>query len=158
MEPGGSGGEKPSQAAGGRVRARSLPTRRHFNLAAFFFALHVLGLISMLTAMVVVFLDPSQLGARLFIGGLSFSVVTWGIALFKRRSAICPLCKGTPLMNSGARPHAKAVRLFPLNHGVTATLSVIAMQRFRCMYCGSDFDLLKTPSHRRGSAGDDYLD
>jgi hypothetical protein len=73
----------------------------------------------------------------------------WIIAFFKRRAAHCPLCKGTPLLNSGARPHAKARRFYPFNHGMTATLSIIATQRFCCMYCGSDFDLLKTPSHRR---------
>ena len=50
-------------------------------------------------------------------------------------------------MNTGALAHQKAVRIFPLSHGTTATLFIIAIQKFRCMYCGTQFDILKTPSH-----------
>jgi hypothetical protein len=99
--------------------------------------------------------DPSQLARNVILGGIGFSLVTWVIAFFKRRAAHCPLCKGTPLVNSGARPHSRAKRIFPFSHGVSATLSIIATQTFRCMYCGSDFDRLKTPSHLRGTKGDD---
>lgn len=106
------------------------------------------------TAFVLFFMEPSQLATQVILCGIAFSVVTWIIAFFKRRSAHCPLCKGTPLINSGALAHSKATRIYPLNHGVSATLSIIATQTFRCMYCGSDFDLLKTPSHLRGSNGD----
>ena len=60
------------------------------------------------------------------VAGSMFSAIMWLIAFFKRRAAYCPLCKGTPLINSGALPHSRARRLFPLNHGVTATLSIIA--------------------------------
>jgi hypothetical protein len=140
------------------VRARSLPSSRPFNIAVFFSSLHFLGLISTGTAFVLFFMEPSQLAMKMVVGGIAFSVVTWLIAFFKRRSAHCPLCKGTPLINSGALPHSRATRLYPLNHGVTATLSVIATQTFRCMYCGSDFDLLKKPSHLRGKHGGDYED
>lgn len=136
------------------LRARSLPSSRPFNVAVFFAALHFLGLITTATALVLFFREPSQLAMKVLLCGLMFSIILWVIAFFKRRAAYCPLCKGTPLINSGALPHSKAWRLYPLNHGVTATLSVIACQRFRCMYCGSDFDLLKTPSHLRGMGGD----
>lgn len=88
------------------------------------------------------------------IAGTVFTIVTWLIASFKRRSALCPLCRGTPLINSGALAHSKAVRFPPLNHGVSAIISIIATQRFCCMYCGSSFDMLKTPSHLRGKDGD----
>jgi len=131
------------------LRARSLPSSRPFNVAAFFSALHYLGCITTLTAFVLFFMEPTQLAMRVILGGIAFSVVTWLIAFFKRRSARCPLCKGTPLINSGALAHSKATRIPPFNHGVSATLSVIATQTFRCMYCGSDYDLLKIPSHRR---------
>ena len=77
---------------------------------------------------------------------MGFSALMWLVAYFKRRSAHCPLCKGTPLLNTGARTHMRARRLFPFSHGVTATFSILAVQRFRCMYCGSDYDLLKPRS------------
>ncbi len=136
------------------LKARSLPSSRPFNIAVFFSALNYLGIITTLTAFVLFFWEPSKLATHVIVGGISFSAVTWMIAFFKRRSARCPLCKGTPLINSGALAHSRATRIFPFNHGVSATLSIIATQKFRCMYCGSDFDLLKTPSHLRG-AGDD---
>ena len=132
------------------LHARSLPSKRPFHVAVFFSALHFLGLVMTITALVLFVAEPSQLARNLILGGIGFSVVTWLIAFFKRRSAYCPLCKGTPLINSGARPHSRAKRIFPFSHGVSATLSIIATQRFRCMYCGSDFDLLKTPSRLRG--------
>ncbi|MES2920204.1 MAG: hypothetical protein V4819_01565 [Verrucomicrobiota bacterium] len=136
------------------LRARSLPSSRPFNVAAFFSAMHYFGLITTATAFVLFFMEPSQLATKVIVGGLVFSGVTWMIAFFKRRSAQCPLCKGTPLINSGALAHSRATRLFPLNHGVSATLSILATQTFRCMYCGSDFDLLKTPSYQRGRQED----
>lgn len=137
------------------IRARSLPSSRPFNVAAFFSALHYLGLITVITAFVLFFIEPSQLATKVIVGGIAFSGVTWLIAFFKRRSAQCPLCKGTPLINSGALAHSRATRIYPLNHGVSATLSILATQTFRCMYCGSDFDLLKTPSYQRGRQDDE---
>ena len=136
------------------LHARSLPSKRPFNVAVFFSALYFLGLIMMVTALVLFFLQPSPLGRNFILGGIGFSAMTWLVAFFKRRAAYCPLCKGTPLINSGARPHSRAKRISPFSHGVSATLSIIATQTFRCMYCGSDFDLLKTPSRLRGTKTD----
>ena len=135
-------------------RGRSLLSKRPFNVAVFFSALHFLGLIMTLTALVLFFLAPSPLARNLIFGGIGFSVVTRLIAFFKRRVAYCPLCKGTPLINTGARAHSRAKRIFGFSHGVSATLSIIATQSFRCMYCGSDFDLLKTSSHLHGAKTD----
>jgi len=132
------------------LRARSLPSSRPYTVAVFFSLLHYLGMITTVTAFVFFFIEQGQLMAQVIVGGLAFSGVTWLIAFFKRRSAHCPLCKGTPLINSGALAHSRATRLYPFSHGVSATLSIIATQSFRCMYCGSDFDLLKTPSYKRG--------
>ncbi len=137
------------------INARSLQSSRPFNVAAAFSCLHYLGIIVTLTALALIFTDPSPLARDVFIGGMAFSAVTWLIAFFKRRAAHCPLCRGTPMVNSGALPHSRATRIFPFNHGVSATLSIIATQKFRCMYCGSDFDMLKTPTHRRQSAAAD---
>ena len=132
-----------------RVRARSLPSSIPFDIAVFFSKLHFLGLVMVATAIWLFLQEQNPLTVGLMLSGVVFSVITWIIAFFKRRSAQCPLCKGTPLINSGARAHSKARRIFPFNHGVSATLSIIATQRFCCMYCGSDFDLLKIPSHLR---------
>lgn len=124
-------------------RARSLPSAKPFRVAVFFTSIHYLGLITSVTALVCFFLEPSQAASRILVGGIAFSALTWLIAFFKRRATFCPLCKGTPLLQTGARTHVRARRVFPLNHGTTATLSIICCQKFRCMYCGSDYDLLK---------------
>lgn len=123
--------------------ARSVPSARPFRVAVFFSALHFLGLVAAVTALAGFFLQPSQLASHLLMGGIIFSGLSWLIAYFKRRGVHCPLCKGTPLVNSGAMPHVRARRIRPFNHGVSAVLSIMATQKFRCMYCGSDYDLLK---------------
>ncbi|MEO8617690.1 MAG: hypothetical protein ABI600_21355 [Luteolibacter sp.] len=119
--------------------------------------IHFLGIVATITALVSFIRQPSELATNIIIGGIIFSAVTWFLAFFKRRATFCPLCKGTPLINSGALTHSKAIHIFPFNHGTTATFSIIATQRFRCMYCGSDFDLLKPPSRLLvgGKAGDE---
>lgn len=135
-------------------RARSLPTAKPFRIAVFFSALFFLGLIASITAGYCVIRDPNQFSVRVLVAAMGFSVVAWLISFIKRRSTFCPLCKGTPLLNSGARAHQKAWRLYPLNHGTTATLSILACQKFRCMYCGSDYDLLKSSSRLHGEFPD----
>lgn len=108
-----------------------------------------MGILAAATTLIVFFINPTHMATRVLIGCLGFIAFTWLLALFKRRSTHCPLCKGTPLINTGALAHQKATKIFPFNHGVSATLSIIATQKFRCMYCGTAFDLLKTPSHQR---------
>ncbi|MEO7098075.1 MAG: hypothetical protein ABI162_01850 [Luteolibacter sp.] len=146
-----------SPAKSKMLRARSLPSRKPFDVAVAFSMAHYLAIVTTVTAFVCYFISPSQKASKFIVAGIIFSAFTWLFAFFKRRATHCPLCKGTPLINSGALTHTKAVRLYPFNHGVTSTLSIIATQRFRCMYCGSDFDLLKPPSHLlvNGKAGDD---
>jgi uncharacterized membrane protein (UPF0136 family) len=112
-------------------------------VAVFFSSLYFLSLIATATALAGFFLRPSHLASRLLVAGLVFTAVTWLIAYFKRRAVHCPLCKGTPLINSGAMPHVRARRILPFNHGLSAVLSIMATQKFRCMYCGSNYDLLK---------------
>ena len=137
------------------LRARSLPSARPFRMAVFFTSVHYLGLVVSVTALACVLLEPGQLAVRVLLVAMAFSAGSWLVAFFKRRSTFCPLCKGTPLINSGARVHTRAWRLYPLNHGVTAVLSIMATQRFRCMYCGSDYDLLKPPTRLLGGSRDD---
>lgn len=136
----------PIQSSKSR-RTRSLHKTRPFNVAVFFCIIHYFGLITTTTALVLLILNPTQLGLAIVLGGLFFSVFTWVVAYFRRKSAFCPLCKGTPLFNSGAHPHESARRIYPLNHGVSAVLSIIVTQKFRCMDCGSDFDMLKIPHY-----------
>ncbi len=159
MDDGTSNTIKTSPTAKSKaLRARSLPSSRPFSVAAFFSALHYFGLITTATAFVLFLSEPSQLATKVIVGGLAFSGVTWMIAFFKRRCAHCPLCKGTPMINSGALAHSRATRIYPFNHGVSATLSIIATQTFRCMYCGSDFDMLKKPSYQRGKQSGSYTE
>ena len=124
-------------------RARSLPSARPFRVTVFFSSVHYLCLIATATALTCFFLEPGEAASRVLVAGTGLSVLTWFIAFLKRRNTLCPLCKGTPLLNGGARVHIRAKRFPPLNHGVSATLSILGHQTFRCMYCGSDFDLLK---------------
>ncbi len=148
MHEGVKSAQDPVSPAKARVfRARSLPSRRPFDTAVFFSMIHYLGLVTTVTSFVCYLMAPSELASRFIVGGLIFSATSWLLTFFKRRAAHCPLCKGTPLVNSGAHTHTKAVRILPFNHGITAVLSIIATQKFRCMYCGSDYDLLKPPSH-----------
>ena len=56
----------------------------------------------------------------------------------------------------GFTAHQKATKIWPLNHGVSATLSIIATQKFRCMYCGTLYDLMKIPSHLSGKDESKY--
>jgi len=128
---------------GGEPRARSLPFPGPFIVAGLLSAIHYLAALAWLTCMVLFFFQVTELAADLVLGSMILTIVTWILAFFKRRSARCPLCKGTPLLNSGALPHGKAFRIPPLNYGVTATLSLICTQEYRCMYCGNLYDLLK---------------
>ncbi len=139
-------------------RARSVPHRHGFIRAVFLSALFYLGVIGALTTLVVFFMDPTPLATKVFVLFAGFTGVAWILSFFKRRHTHCPLCKGTPLINSGALSHKKAKKIFPFNHGVTANLSIIFTQHFRCMYCGTLFDMLKPPSHSMGSGDPNYQD
>lgn len=144
--------EAKTRSASGRsrvTRMRSVPNRHLVLNAVFYSAIHYLGIVASVAAIVWFFIKPSPLATQIIIASLIFSGVTWFIAFLKRRNTRCPLCRGTPLINSGALAHQKAVRWFPLNHGTTCILSIIFTHRFRCMYCGTPFDMLKTPPHLR---------
>ncbi len=135
---------------GSEPRARSLPFKGPFVLAGFLSAIHYLSIIAWLTCLVMFAFQQNGTASKMVILTLCLVICTWLLAFIKRRSARCPLCKGTPLLNSGALPHGKAFRIPPLNHGTTATLSLICTQEYRCMYCGNLYDLLKpVPPEKR---------
>ena len=128
-------------------RARSIHNKQPFSVAVFFTLLHYLCLIGMITCLVLVIASPAkQPLVTPLVASVVATLVTWLISYIRRRSARCPLCKGSPLLESGAVKHAKAYRLRPLNHGATAVLSILFLNRFRCMYCGTHYDLLKRSS------------
>lgn len=138
----------PRSSRKGRLeaKARSIRHKRPFVGAVLASAIHYLCLVATVTCGVIFALDPQQRTMRALVACLGLSLVSWLIAYFRRRAAVCPLCKGTPMLHSGALPHAKAFRLPPFNHGVTAVLSTLVSQQFTCMYCGCRFDLLKESS------------
>lgn len=128
-------------------RARSVPHKQPYVRAVFLSAMHYMGILAALTTLVIFFVNPTHLATRVFMLSVGFLGFTWMLAFFKRRSTHCPLCKGTPLINTGALTHPKATRIWPFNHGVSAILSIIATQKFRCMYCGTLYDMMKIPAH-----------
>lgn len=130
-------------------RCRSLPHAKKFRLAVALCAIHYLCLMAMISTAVMLILHPGRTAAMLLIATTAATISTWFLALLKKRATLCPLCKGTPLIESGALLHERAKRLPPFTHGVSTTLSILVLQTFRCMYCGSDFDLLKESSQHR---------
>ncbi len=119
-----------------------------------YFAIQCLGLIAAGTALACFVVTRNEAASSILLGSMAFTALAWFVAFLKRRSVHCPLCKGTPLMNSGARTHARSKRIPPFSHGTTAMLSILTNQTFRCMYCGSDFDLLKPPTRLRHGTPD----
>jgi hypothetical protein len=139
-----------TRSAGDPVsRSRSLHHKRPFTVAVFFTLVHYLCLIGVVTCLAIVTLNPKPASVPPLVVAFVASLVTWLIAFLRRRSARCPLCKGSPLLDSGAVKHAKAYRLPPFTYAATAVLGILFLSRFRCMYCGTPFDLLKRSSSDR---------
>ena len=133
-------------------RNRSLPNKRPFLSALFWSFLYWCALCCFFATLVALLVSRDLHTAYLAAAALAGVGVTWLISFVKRRGARCPLCQGTPYINTGAETHEKAVAVFPFNHGITAMLSTIFTMRFRCMYCATRYDILK-PSHRKHHRG-----
>lgn len=133
-----------------QARMRSVPYRTPFISAGLFGLFHYWGAFALLLAIPLFLFNPTQLAQRTLIGCVAFYIVSGLASFLKRRKVLCPLCKGTPLLSTRAHTHPKAFRLFPLDHGTTATLALIFTQTFRCMFCGSRFDLLKPKPPKPG--------
>ena len=121
--------------------------RGTFYVATFWTIAHVLSVVAT-TIAVFLFLSHHKEPRSVFylysiVVGVLLVATTLLISFFKRRNAHCPLCRGTPLVNSGALAHKKSYCLKPFNHGHTAILSIVFTQKFSCMYCGTKYDLLK---------------
>lgn len=134
------------------LRARSVPYRMPFWIAVFYSLLHFLALAALVTALVWFLMKPTTDRCYLVIYSIAGCILTWLVAFFNRRKAVCPLCRGTPYLNSGAHPHVNAKRWWPINHGLTAICTTALSGRFQCMYCGNPYCLRKTPSRLRKKA------
>jgi hypothetical protein len=130
-------------------RARSLHDKRPYYGAVFFALVHYLCLIGFLTCATIMVINPKPPSVGPLVISLIICVFSWLVSFIKRRSVRCPLCKGTPLYDSGAVKNARAYRLPPLNYGNTAVLSILFLNRFRCMYCSTSYDMLKKSSNSR---------
>jgi len=128
---------------------RSLPHKRAFISAAFLALIHYLSLISVITLGYILTQAEGSKVSVGFIIAVGFLAFSWLIGFFRRSAAKCPLCKGTPLLDTAAAKHKKAFRFLPFNYGTTAQISLLLAHRFRCMYCGTGFDLLRKSSNVR---------
>lgn len=138
-----------SVASESNVRARSVHDKGPYKFAVFLTLVHYLSIVALVTCVVIFILNPKQASVPPLIGSIVATLFTWLVAFIKRRSVRCPLCKGTPLLDGGASKNAKAYRLPPLNYGNTAVLGILFLSRFRCMYCGTPYDMLKKPSNQK---------
>jgi hypothetical protein len=128
---------------------RSIPHRRPYIEAAILALLKYFTAIAAITLGVILVLGGETLVRHGFIGAVVAFAVIWLIGYIRRFTVKCPLCKGTPLLDSAASKHKNAVRFRPLNYGTTAQLSLILSHRFRCMYCGTGFNLMRNSSTKR---------
>lgn len=128
---------------------RSLPHKRPYIEASILALLHYLSLIAVITlAIILARVGDSEAKIGFVVAVIVFAL-TWLFGFFRRSTAKCPLCKGTPLLDNAASKHKNAHRLQPLNYGTTAQLSLLFSHRFRCMYCGTGFDLTRKSSTLR---------
>lgn len=139
-------GEPPSERS--NIGPRSLPHRGPYLGAMLLALLHWLAVVATATLGVIIFQTRNPAANPWFFAAAAGVIATWIAGFMRRRTIKCPLCKGTPLLDSRAVRHRKASRLLPFNYGTTAIISLVVTQRFRCMYCGSLFDLLKKPGQR----------
>jgi len=149
MKPQKSGKPAPlGHDRAGVPKFRSVPPvyRKSFVIAVCAACLHYLCIIGAITTGGILFYARNEETCYIMLAFLAASIITGIISFLTRRCARCPLCKGTPLIHTGAIAHQVAFRVPPFNHATTATLNILCSQRFRCMYCGSRFDL-----HKRGS-------
>lgn len=127
--------------------ARSLAHKRPFVVAMLLSCLQYLAMLAAATLAFILFQSRSGSVLYGFIAAVLTVMLSWLFAFLQRRGARCPLCKGTPLLDTAASKHRDARRIKPLNYGTSALVGMITSHRFRCMYCGTLFDLLKKRSN-----------
>ena len=128
---------------------RSLPHKWPYIEAAFLALVSYLAMLAIITLGIIMIGTKSEKVTHGFIAAVAVLVISWLLGYFRRMAIKCPLCKGTPLLDSSASRHTKAFRVPPFNYGTTAQFSVLLSHRFRCMYCGTGFDLTRKSSNVR---------
>ncbi|BCX47269.1 hypothetical protein HAHE_11770 [Haloferula helveola] len=136
--------------------ARSVPHKGPYVASMAFAFLHYLSIVAGATLGYILIRTGEPDVANWLILSMCAIALTWLLNYASRRTARCPLCTGTPLLDNRAAKHRKAVRLKPLNYGVTAQLSLLIIQRFRCMYCGTPFDLHREPNRMNGEQDGEF--
>ncbi|MGJ8723907.1 MAG: hypothetical protein ACSHYB_05065 [Roseibacillus sp.] len=125
-------------------RARSLP-HKHFYRVSLCWAVVLYTLVLCIIAAGIGFaLVDNVSNGYLLVALVLSALLVWVFSFFSRKKATCPLCKGTPFLDSRASKHVKAVRILPFNYGTTNILRALVTRRFRCHFCGTPFDMLKT--------------
>lgn len=132
-----------------QAKPRSLPRAGSYFKAVVVYGFHVLCLIATLT-LAVFFIRDGHEKAAVYLGvAIALSAFTGVLSFVIRRGTLCPLCRSTPLLGTSSSLHERARRLWPFTHAVSTILSIAFLQRFRCMHCGTDFDLLKEPRRQK---------
>lgn len=126
------------------VRLRSVPYKSPFVGAEIYAFFNYCAAVAVITCLPLFLLFPTPGNMKILVTCIILYAVTGVASFLKRRHVICPLCKGTPLISSRAHVHSKATRIFPLDYGTSTMVTLLFTQTFRCMYCGSRFDLLKS--------------
>lgn len=129
------------------TRARSLRYRRPFFYAVVWSALFYLFFLATLVCFVSYLTRPHMFACVMTVSCLGVTLVFYLISLISRRHARCPLCRGTSLLDTGANTHPRCMRLPLLNASHSAIVGIIFTQQYRCIFCGSKFDLLKSSIH-----------
>ncbi|MBK1790664.1 hypothetical protein [Persicirhabdus sediminis] len=101
-----------------------------------------------ITLLVYTLAFPSPATAIIALVCMVLFFAFWLLSNISSRSATCPLCRGKCLASSKASKHKKAYRLKPLSYAQTTALSIVFTNKWRCMHCGSVYDLKKKPGQR----------
>ena len=124
-------------------RARSVPYRGAFVGSVALCAIVFTCIIGVVAAGVSLALERNLATGLALAGFMLAGALFWILSYLKRREAMCPLCRGTPLLDNRAHHHPKAVRFGPINYGITNVIRIMATLQFRCHLCGTPFDILK---------------
>jgi hypothetical protein len=65
------------------------------------------------------------------------------LAFLNNEKLHCNLCHGTVLHEKRCRKHASATRIPGLSHRAATVASILTTGQFRCMYCGTSYQLKK---------------
>jgi hypothetical protein len=106
-------------------------------------SLFLISVICFITSIGIYIANQSRQSAFLVIIILVLTLFLWLLSLFKRRTERCPLCHGTPYLNTAANKHVKATKLPFLNYGISNLMRTIFTRKFRWMFCGQLDDFLK---------------